>query len=68
MKNRNQSKRKRGAAVRPSELVSRAFAWAIQDHKGKWTLCKWAQPDRARLIAEGKPSPEANIVRVTMRG
>ena len=29
-------------------------------------LCKWAEPTRERLVAGGKPSPEARPVLVTM--
>lgn len=42
-----------------------AFAWALKSGKA-WTLCYWSAPSRKQLISEGKPSPEAVVVRVRM--
>ena len=36
-----------------------AWAWAFGNE-----LCHWAEPDRARLLAGGKPTPEAVPVAV----
>jgi hypothetical protein len=41
------------------------FAWAISGTKG-WSLCQWAEPSKDRLERDGKPSPEAVMVRVEL--
>jgi hypothetical protein len=68
MSTKTASKRKRGRQLRSSELVSRAWAWKIQDDRGRWLLCSWAVASRQVLMAEGKPSPEAKAVHVTLHG
>jgi hypothetical protein len=38
-----------------------AWAWLCD-----FGLCRWAEPDRERLIEKGQPSPEARPVRVEL--
>ena len=44
------------------------WAWAMEwvEGPGNWSLCHWAQPDRARLVGEAKPSPEAKPTAVAI--
>lgn len=49
------------------QRVVKGWAWAIQDANGVWCLCYWFRTSRKELISEGKPSPEARLVRVEMR-
>lgn len=41
------------------------YTWRIRGET-QWQLCKWAAPSRERLMREGKPSPEAQMVRVEL--
>jgi hypothetical protein len=41
----------------------KAWAWAIQDTKGDYVFCFWAEPDKERLERR-KPSAEAKAVPV----
>jgi hypothetical protein len=45
-----------------------AWAWAIQDTRGGWLLCQWADParDAWRMLDKYRPSPEARRVRVRL--
>ena len=56
--------RRVGNTLRP--LVGRAWAWAIQNDKGRWMLCNWAHPTKQALEDDGKPSPEARKVWVKL--
>ena len=38
-----------------------SYAWKLDDG-----LCFWADPNKNRLRLEGKPSPEAKLVRVEL--
>ena len=44
------------------------YAWAIwveyPRKPDEWQLCSWVEPTLAALVARGKPSPEARVVRV----
>lgn len=42
-----------------------AFAWQI-NFAGRWETCFWAEPSRAKLVAAGRPAPDARIVRVKL--
>ena len=37
----------------------KAWCWAIQNDKGDYEFCFWAEPDKARLLKRSKPSAEA---------
>lgn len=39
-----------------------AWAWMLEDGG----LCYWAEPDKARLQSQGKPSPNAKAVCVRL--
>lgn len=44
-----------------------AWAWQIENVRtGRWLLCQWAEATRQALVNQGKPSPEARAVRVTL--
>lgn len=42
----------------------KAWAWAIRNDKGDFEFCYWAERDRKRLLASGRPSPEARALPV----
>ncbi len=44
----------------------KAWAWAIDMGRG-YELCFWSMPSRKQLDDEGKPSPEARMIRVEIR-
>ena len=55
---------KRANRARLDGLVGKAWAWKIQDEKGRWVMCNWACPTRQGLDEDGKPSTEARALRV----
>ena len=57
----------KGGKVKTKIKPGHGWAWALDWNKnGDWTLCHWVEPDRKRLVARSKPSPEARPVHVAI--
>ncbi len=43
-----------------------AWAWEIQNNKGEWVLCRWAESSKFKLNGFNRPSDEARKVCVRL--
>lgn len=46
-----------------SEREIYAWTWKIQTNKG-WEMCRFVKDNKRELLKDGKPSPEAKVIRV----